>query len=144
LKFKSSDSSIIYKWLNYFLNELKNKSLYVVATKDISKTLTEDGDDYLEVKKGDLITLDHPAEVVFSSNSTWVIGTLNIERGYFPINDVVILPCILPPRKEIIDLYARDGVKLIPAKRGLFDTAQRQKMHTLKKYAEDHFRPNIE
>lgn len=145
LKFKSFDSSIIFKWLNYFLIQLKKKSIYVVAVRSFSKEMTEgEVETYLELKKGDLITLDHPAEILQSSNSVWGIGSANDRKGYFPIDSVIIIPAIGNLQKEIIEIYAKDGAKQVTQRKGQYNTLQRQKMYTLKKFAEIHFRPNIE
>lgn len=64
--------------------------------------------------------------------------------GYFPVDSVIVLPCMMPPRNEIIDIYAKDGAKQAIQRKGQYNTLQRQKMHTLKKFAENYFRPNIE
>lgn len=145
LKFKSFDSSTIFKWLNYFLSQLKKRSTYVVAIRAFSKEVAEgETDTYLELKKGDLITLDQPGETLQSSNSMWGIGSAGDKKGYFPVESVIVLPCMTPPRKEIIDIYAKDGAKQAIQHKSQYNTLQRQRMHTLKKFAENNFRPNIE
>jgi hypothetical protein len=91
-----------------------------------------------------LITLDQTGEVLMASNSTWAVGSLNEQKGYFPIDSAYILPCILPPKKEILELFVKDATKQRAQPKSVYNTLQRQKMYNLKKFASDHFRPNIE
>lgn len=79
-----------------------------------------------------------------TSNSIWGIGSANEKKGYFPIDSVIVLPSIMPPRKEIIEIYAKDGAKQATQRKSQYNTLQRQKMHSLKRFAENYFRPNIE
>ena len=141
MKFKSVDSPTIFKWLNYLLTQLKKKSTYAVAIQNFAKTAGDES--YLTLKKGDLITLDQTGDAVMSSNTTWALGSANEQKGFFPIDSAYILPCIMPPRPEILQLFAKDSVKRSQPKSN-YSTIQRQKMHTLRKFASDHFRPNIE
>ena len=118
----------------------------MVAIQSFSKEEVEgETENYLKLKKGDLITLEQSGEKLTSSNSMWGIGSdADSKKGYFPIDSVIILPCMVPPRKEIIDIYAKDGAKHAVQRRSQYNTLQRQRMHTLKKFAESNFRPNIE
>lgn len=74
LKFKSHDSFIIFKWISFLLNHLKKKSTYAVAIRNFAKESTgENDDDYLELKKGDLIILEQTGkliQIIFSD--TWI------------------------------------------------------------------------
>lgn len=141
LKFQSIDSPTIFKWLNYLLTQLKKRSMHAVAIQNFSKTSTDES--YLNLKKGDLITLDQSGEVIANLNSTWALGSVNEQKGYFPIDSAYILPCIMPPKAEVLQLFAKDSTKRSQAKSN-YSTIQRQKMHNLRKYAGDHFRPNLE
>lgn len=142
-KFKSFEAPTIFKWLNYLLTMLKKKSTYAVATQSFTKEDTSD-ESYLELKRGDLITLEQSGDLLTSSSSLWAVGTSKNKKGYFPIDSVTILPCIMEPKKEIVDLYARDKKKQVPERKSQYNTLQRQKMYNLRKYAQDNFRPNIE
>lgn len=142
LKFKSVDAPTIFKWLNYLLTQLKKRSTFAVAIQNFSKTSTDES--YLELKKGDLITLDQTGEAVMGLNSTWALGSSREKKGFFPIDSAYILPCIIPPKKEILNLFAKDSMKPKAQPKSNYNTIQRQKMHNLRKYAGDHFRPNIE
>lgn len=141
LKFKSLEAPTIFKWLNYLLTQLKKRSTYAVAIQNFSKASSDES--YLNLKKGDLITLDQPGEAVMALNSTWALGSSNEEKGYFPIDSAYILPCIMPPKKDVLSLFTKDAVKKAQPKSN-YSTIQRQKMHNLRKYAGDNFRPNIE
>jgi myosin-7 len=141
LKFKSSDAPTIFKWLNYLHIQLKKRSTYAVAIQKFSKTSSEET--YLELKRGDLIYLDQPSEILMELNSTWALGSVEQKKGYFPIDSAYILPCILPPKNEILDLFVKETMKKSQPK-SVYNTIQRQKMHNLKRFATDHFRPNIE
>jgi myosin VIIa len=142
LKFKSLDAPMIFKWLNYLLTQLKKRSTFAVAIQKFSKTSGDES--YLELTKGDLITLDQPGEVLMELNSTWALGTVNDKKAYFPIDSAYILPCIFPPKKEVLDLFVRDTIKQRSQPKSAYNTIQRQKMHNLKKFADENFRPNIE
>lgn len=142
MKFQSIDALTIFKWLNYLLTQLKKKSTYAVAIQNFSKTSSDET--YLQLKKGDLITLDQTGEAVMALNSTWALGSSDEKKGYFPIDSAYILPCIMPPKKEVLSLFTKDSVKHRSLSKSAYNTVQRQKMHNLRKYAGDHFRPNIE
>lgn len=144
MKFQSLDAATIFKWLNYLLTQLKKRSTFAVAIQNFSKASSDITESYLQLKKGDLITLDQTGEVVMGLNSTWALGSSDEKKGYFPIDSAYILPCIMPPKKEILSLFAKDSVKHRSLPKSAYNTIQRQKMHNLRKYAEDHFRPNIE
>lgn len=141
MKFRSVDAPTIFKWLNYLLTQLKKRSTFAVAIQNFSKQSTDET--YLELKKGDLIELGQPGEALMALNSTWALGSLNGNQGYFPIDSAYILPCIDPPKKDILKLFGKDTVKRVQPK-SAYNTVQRQKMHNLRKFANDNFRPNIE
>ena len=141
LKFKSVDAPTIFKWLNYLLTQLKKRSTYAVAIQKFSKTSTDET--YLELQRGDLITMEQPGEVLMEMNSTWALGSADGKKGFFPIDSAYILPCILPPKKEILEMFVKEKMNRSQPK-SAYNTIQRQKMYNLKKFAGDHFRPNIE
>lgn len=128
--------------MNYLLTQLKKRSTFAVAIQKFSKSSSDES--YLELKKGDLITLETPGEALMNSNSTWALGSCNEQKGFFPIDSAYILPCIVPPKKEILELFVRDSVKQRMQPKSAYNTIQRQKMYNLKKYAADNFRSNIE
>lgn len=142
LKFVSADAPTVHKWLNYLLTQLKKRSTFAVAIQKFSKTASDET--YLELNKGDLITLDQTGETIIASNSQYALGSCHEKKGYFPIDSAYILPCILPPKKEILDLFVKDAAKQRVQPRSAYSTLQRQKMYNLRKFAADNFRPNIE
>lgn len=79
-----------------------------------------------------------------NSTSMWATGIVKNKKGYFPIDSIIILPCIDKPHKDVIEIYAKDGHKQIAQPRSKYNTLQRQKMYNLKRFSAEHFRPNIE
>jgi myosin VIIa len=142
LKFQSAEAATVYKWLNYLWSQLKKKSTFAVAIQNFTKASTEET--YLQLTKGDLVTLEQPGEDLILSKVTWTLGTNDKAKGYFPIDSIYILPCIEPPKKELLALFTKDSSKHRTQPKSIYNTIQRQKMHNLKKFADDHFRPNIE
>lgn len=83
-------------------------------------------------------------EIVMSPQSTWCRGECNGKIGEFPTDVVYVLPALSPPRKRIVKLFKDGAVQ--PRKHAApnYNTLQRQKMHTLRKYANENFRAHIE
>lgn len=66
------------------MNQLKKRSTYAVAIRSFSKEVAEgEAETYLELKRGDLITLDQPSENLQSSNSMWAIGSADGKKGFY-------------------------------------------------------------
>lgn len=145
LNFKSLDIPIIFKWLNYLLTQLKKRSIYAVTLHRFSKTDGEDSEEkYLELKRGDLITLEQNGDAQMKSNSIWALGTIGESKGFFPIENVYVLPCVMPPKKNILELFTKDIIKEKKHTKAQYNTIQRKKMSNLKNFAAEYFRPNIE
>lgn len=145
LNFKSLDVPIIFKWLNYLLTQLKKKSIYAVALHRFSKTDSEDSEEkYLDLKRGDLIIMEQNGDDLMKSDSTWASGFIGELKGYFPIENVYVLPCIMPPKRNILELFTKDTIKDKKQTKAQYNTIQRQKMSTLRNFAAEYFRPNIE
>lgn len=100
----------------------------------------------MKLLKGDLITLEqgYNGETVMSPDTTWCRGECNGTSGEFPTDVVYVLPAISPPPKKILKLFKDGAVK--PKKHAApnYNTLQRQRMHTLRRYANENFRANIE
>lgn len=108
IKLKSFDSWTGYKLMSYLLTQLKKRSIYVVALHNYFKEKSStDTESYLKLKKGDLIMLEKGSsgENLMNSNSVWAYGSCKDSIGYFPIDMVYILPCIQPPKREVLDLF---------------------------------------
>lgn len=130
--------------VNYILQTIKKNSIYVVSVQDYKHP--ENVDSYLKLSKGDLITLEDGTngEIVMSPETTWCRGECNGQTGEFPTDVVYVLPAITPPEKKIVKLFKDGAVK--PRKHAApnYNTMQRLKMHTLRKYAAENFRSHIE
>lgn len=83
-------------------------------------------------------------EIVMSPNTTWARGECNGRIGSFPTEAVHILPAIHPPSKRILQLFKEGAVKGNKHAAPNYNTLQRKKMHTLRRYAAEHFREAIE
>lgn len=103
--FKSFDAEPLAKLVNYLLQELKKRSIYAVAIQ--AYTHPENLDTYLKLLKGDLITMDQgfTGELLNSAETTWGYGESNGKKGYFPVEAVYVLPCVLPPKHPVLNLY---------------------------------------
>lgn len=165
--FKCFDGATISKLIEHFLNGLKQHSKYAVAVRDYSST--DDNATGLTMKKGDLIELDEEfaSGKLISSDLTWASGTANGRQGDFPTEVVYILPCIMPPSVEVLKIFkvCSYWIKLceyllnnfvcfdltqidnaIKQKRHAapkYNTLQRQRMHNLRRYGNEHYRKTV-
>lgn len=101
---------------------------------------------YLSLKRGDLIKLDDGilGETISAADARWARGICNDRNGEFPIEAVYVLPTIVEPPNKILHLFRDSSVKARKHKAPNYNTLQRLKMHTLRKYAVDNFRSSIE
>ncbi len=127
-----------------FILSLTKKKKNVSTCKDY--THPENSDAYLKLTKGDLITFESGTngEIVMNPQSTWCRGECNGVIGEFPTDVVYVLPSLSPPRKKIVKLFKDGAVQ--PRKHAAtnYNTLQRQKMHNLRRYANENFRAHIE
>lgn len=123
---------------------MQKNSVYAVAVRDFVHP--EKLDDFLKLTKGDLISLDqgYNGEIVLHAETIWARGEINGQIGEFPTEAVYILPTISPPSQDILQHFAQGAVKPIKHAAPKYNTLQRQRMHTLRRYANEHFRSNIE
>ncbi|XP_055591765.1 myosin-VIIa-like [Uranotaenia lowii] len=142
--FKSFEAKTLADLVNHILKELKSRSIYAVATQTHSSE--SEGESMLSLLKGDLITLGQGfnGETLLDEDTTWGYGESNGKKGYFPTEVVYVLPALLPPPASVLSYYRKEGVlkarKQIAPK---YNTIQRKKMHTLQRYASEHFRAPI-
>lgn len=103
--FKTYDAKPLAKLIEYMQFGLKNRSVYVVALQDYKNQ--ENSNEFLELKKGDLITLSDgcTGAKVLSAETTWANGQCKSSTGQFPTEVVYVLPCIMPPSSEILNLF---------------------------------------
>lgn len=129
---------------NYIILTMQKNSVYAVAVRDVVHP--DNQENYLKLTKGDLISLDrgYNGEVVLHAETIWARGECHGQTGEFPTEAVYILPAITPPSEEILQQFAQGAVKPIKHAAPKYNTLQRQRMHTLRRYANEHFRSNIE
>lgn len=79
-----------------------------------------------------------------ATDVTWARGICNGQTGAFPTDVVYVLPTTFEPAESVIKLFQDGAVKSRKHATPNYNTMQRQKMYTLRKYAADNFRANIE
>lgn len=138
------DATEVAALCNYIILTMQKNSVYAVAVRDFAHP--DKHESYLKLTKGDLIALDrgYNGEVVLHAETIWARGESNGQVGEFPTESVYILPAISPPSQEILQHFAQGAVKPIKHAAPKYNTLQRQRMHTLRRYANEHFRSNIE
>nr|XP_029708948.1 myosin-VIIa-like isoform X1 [Aedes albopictus] len=142
--FKSFEAKPLADLVNYILNELRTRSLYVVAVR--SHSSEDQTESMLSLLKGDLVTLGQgfTGESIMAEDATWGYGESNGKTGYFPTEVVHVLPTIMPPSAVVLNHFRREGV-LKPRKHAApnYNTIQRRRMYTLQRYSLEHFRAPI-
>ncbi|KAF5273638.1 hypothetical protein FQR65_LT04638 [Abscondita terminalis] len=137
--FHCPDAQNLNKLIVYLLDGLKKRSLYCVAIQDYKHP--GEAASFLNLKKGDLITLKNGATGESLMTSTWGYGDCNGRVGDFPTEVVHILPTNAKPRTEILSTFKREGTFDMPQPtQPEMSTVQRTKLHTLAYYADEHFR----
>ncbi|XP_055375629.1 myosin-VIIa-like, partial [Condylostylus longicornis] len=144
--FKCFEAKDISELISSILENLKARSIYAVATNDYLNS-SEKSDEYLNFHKGDFIKFSkgiNGTEIMKAPPSSWFKGECNGKQGLFAADMIYILPTIMVPTESILKIF-REG-SIVTSKRNLkakYNTLQRQKMYTLRKFAEFHFRANI-
>lgn len=145
--FTSANSEDIKELISFFLEGLKARSPYVVATQDYLSNGEKSS--ILSFKKGDLIILEESTgkDVM---NSGWCRGFCERtrQRGDFPSECVYVLPALEKPQKDILELFSDqsnlDSEKLITSSQitmELCDLPIPDTPHTLENYSNIHFTP---
>lgn len=160
--FKCFEAKLVSQLIDFLVNGLKKRSVYAVAIQNYSHP--ENAEGYLKLMKGDLVVLGHgfTGENI-NPNELWAYGESRGKEGDFPTEAVYMLPCIMPPSEEVLELFkvsllfcrkicfnlkilfilqANSDLKSKKARASQYNTIQRLRMHTLKKFAEEHFRSN--
>lgn len=83
-------------------------------------------------------------EIVMSPETTWARGECNGFVGDFPTEVICILPTISQPTKKILSLFKDGAAKPRTHAAPNYNTIQRLKMYTLRRYAAENFRATIE
>ncbi|XP_068084788.1 myosin-VIIa [Anabrus simplex] len=139
--FRSLNSEELCSLVNFLLDGLRSKSHYVVATQDYQPLDSSS----LVLEKGDLLLLEEGATGATVLNSSWSSGKNERtgQTGSFPMEAVYILPVLGPPPASILNLFKNDVVLEKQDLQNKISTAARRKLYTLAKFAEEHFRVNI-
>lgn len=82
--------------------------------------------------------------IIMASDVTWSRGICDGQSGSFPTDVVYVLPTTIEPVDAVIKLFKDGAVKSRKHAKPNYNTMQRQKMYTLRKYATENFRANIE
>ena len=98
--FQSPNAEDIRDLVQFFLEGLKKRSMYVVALQDYKG----DGASYLQLNKGDLVVLDRESRGEAILNGGWCSGVNERtgERGDFPSEVVCIVPAMTKPPPDIM------------------------------------------
>jgi len=138
--FQSPNSEDIRDLVQYFLDGLKKRSIFVVALQDYKG----EGVSYLQLRKGDLVVLDAESRGENVLNGGWCSGRNERtgDRGDFPSEVTCVIPALTKPPTEIMALFTMEGAeqsrRLAPSQSN--GTELVEKPHTLEEYAVDHFR----
>jgi myosin VIIa len=102
---KSFDAKPVEVLVNYILEELKKRSIYAAALQNYKNPNADDS--YLTLSKGDLIVLGQgfTGETLLAEDTSWGYGESNGQTGYFPVEVVYILPCVVPPSMAVLELF---------------------------------------
>lgn len=141
--FQSLDASELSSLIIFFIDGLKRRSTHVIAQADSQGY--SDASSFLTYKKGDLITLLQDCTGETLMNATWGHGLCNGEEGLFPTEQVYTLPTMTAPSNTILDVFKKGQLGDMNKKdKSKYNTIQRKRMHTLEKYAKEHFRENYD
>lgn len=141
--FKCYEAADIVELINFMLKNLKERSKYGIVMEDYKPAL-EEREGRLFLLKGDLVRFD--ADItgaqIMEGKKRWFSGICNDELGEFPVEVVTVLATLAKPSEELLRLYkeSAENVHKRYLKSVKYTTIQRQRMHTLRKFAEDHFR----
>uniref|UniRef100_A0A1L8E5D6 Putative myosin class v heavy chain n=1 Tax=Nyssomyia neivai TaxID=330878 RepID=A0A1L8E5D6_9DIPT len=143
--FQCYEANSVLEVIQFLIQGLKERSTYVVAVQNYMHPDSSD-ETYLKLLKGDLIKLGqgYSGQSLLNDEITWGYGECNKKTGEFPTDAVYVLPCMDPPSKEILELFRISGVaRGKPQLIAQYDARDQRKVHTLEKFAAEHFRSNF-
>lgn len=140
--FQSVDASEMSSLVIYLIDGLKRRSIYVIAQTDSQGY--SDASSFLQYKKGDLITLLQDCTGETLMNATWGHGACNGQEGLFPTEQVYILPTLSIPTNAVLETFKKGNINDSKKSNSKYNTIQRKRMHTLEKFAQEHFRENYD
>lgn len=142
--FHTFDAEDLASLINFLIDGLKERSLYVVATQEYMNGVSSGPEEtsFLSLRRGDLIALVRcRGQSIMTSQ--WGYGELNGTRGEFPSECVYVLPTMGKPPQSIIDVFRTEyTTKNTIARRRIEKTSQ-LRYYTLKKFAQEHFRQSF-
>ncbi|XP_057328761.1 myosin-VIIa-like [Microplitis mediator] len=138
--FKSMDAEDLVGLVNYLIDGLKEKSVYVVATQDYMNGIygSTDGQSYLSLQRGELVKLNGCTGYNILT-SAWGYGECNGIKGEFPSECVYVLPTITAPSSVLMEIFKNDYTTKNTLTRNKKQPSN-TKMFSLKKFAQDNFR----
>ncbi|BFZ06054.1 hypothetical protein BsWGS_09093 [Bradybaena similaris] len=141
--FTSANAKDIQDLVTTFLDGLRKRSMYVIAIQDYKPP---DKASFLALKKGDLIVIDSSSSGETVLNSGWCKGenTSTKKKGDFPTECVYVLPTIIKPSAEIMNIFLQPGSTSRQISQTESSPTQQDPnlvLHTLEQYSYDHFRP---
>ncbi|XP_073820580.1 myosin-VIIa-like isoform X2 [Musca autumnalis] len=144
--FKCYEAKDVECLITYMIDNLKKRSRYCIALDKVNPAdELPNSKEGLYLKKGDLIELTGGvtgSQLLEAENQTFS-GLCNNIKGEFSPKAVMVLACLTKPSDKILKIH-REMLESAPQKptRSKYNTIQRQKMHNLSKFAQDHFRSN--
>ncbi|XP_063977015.1 myosin-VIIa-like isoform X2 [Diachasmimorpha longicaudata] len=138
------DAEDLASLINFLVDGLKERSIYVVATQDYMNDVTAGPGETscLSLRRGDLVKLvGCKGHSIMTSQ--WGYGEgLNGEQGEFLSECVYVIPTVGKPPQSIIDIFRTDyTTKNTLARRRMEKTEP--KSYSLKRFAQEHFRQSF-
>ncbi|XP_034941710.1 myosin-VIIa-like [Chelonus insularis] len=140
--FQSIEADDLVSLVNFLIDGLKEKSLYVVATQDYLSNVDplKEKQSTLSFRKGDIIKLMGSCTGYTLMYSLIGYGELNGNIGEFPSECVLILPTMSKPSSEIVEILKTDYSTKNISTRRKSQQVNKEQAYTLKKFAQDNFR----
>ncbi|XP_046917979.2 LOW QUALITY PROTEIN: myosin-VIIa [Dermatophagoides farinae] len=138
--FQSPNSVDICELVNFFIDGLKNRSKFVIATQDYRAQASS----ALSFIQGDLMILENNLTGENVQKQSWVQVRLDKsgEKGDVPTEYLYVLPTTSKPSNSTLAIFNDSNFE---EHRTLYSQANgfnsHEKPHTLEEYAIDHFRP---
>ncbi|XP_068919472.1 unconventional myosin-VIIb, partial [Petaurus breviceps papuanus] len=139
--FASSESMAIAELMAMFLEGLKKRSIYAMATKDKKST---DDPTILSYKRGDLLILTEGEGLAPSDNWILAHNDRTDKTGVVSIDSIYIIPTITKPTPQMMSLLAMspEDRKLATLNAQPQELAEelKEKPYTLEEYSYEYFR----
>ncbi|KAJ6223846.1 hypothetical protein RDWZM_002391 [Blomia tropicalis] len=138
--FQSPNSNDICELVNFFIDGLKMRSKFLIATQDYKA----DNSTALSFTQGDLMILENNLTGDHVSKQSWVQVKLDRtgEKGDVPTEYLYVLPTTNKPTSTTLAIFNDSNFeehRTLYSQSNGFNT--HEKPHTLEEYSIDHFRP---